>query len=86
MATKADYEEVLADHRRNVRALDVAMHGKDGAAKQASLCDLIPLAKRMREELDDLHWIVEHLVDHVMPDEDCEECAEMEKAMRRWQV
>lgn len=46
----SDYEEVLADHRRLVRELDVAMHGEEGAAKQASLCDLVPLARRLRAE------------------------------------
>ncbi|MPS30540.1 MAG: hypothetical protein E2576_14510 [Alcaligenaceae bacterium] len=40
-ATIADYEEVLADHRRLVRQLDVALNGEDGAAKQASLCDIV---------------------------------------------
>lgn len=49
--TIADYEEVLADKRRLTRLLDVAMHGEDGAAKQASLCDLIEPAKRMRERI-----------------------------------
>lgn len=38
--TVADYEEVLADHRRLVRELDVALNG-DGAAKQASLVDIV---------------------------------------------
>jgi len=37
----ADYEEVLADHRRLVREIDVALNGEDGAAKQASLCDIL---------------------------------------------
>lgn len=46
----ADLEEALADKRRLTRELDVAMHGEEGAAKQASLCDLIPLAKRLREQ------------------------------------
>lgn len=36
---RADYEEVLADHRRLVREIDVMING-DGAAEQASLCDL----------------------------------------------
>lgn len=35
-----DYEEALADHRRLVRELDVLLHG-DGAARQASLCDIV---------------------------------------------
>lgn len=38
--TAADYEEVLADHRRLVRELDVLLNGS-GAAKQASLCDIV---------------------------------------------
>lgn len=37
----ADYEEVLADHRRLVRQLDVLLNGEAGAAKQASLCDIV---------------------------------------------
>lgn len=39
----SDYEEVLADHRRLVRVLDVLMHGEEGAAQQASLCDLVAM-------------------------------------------
>lgn len=39
--TIADYEQVLADHRRLVRRLDVALNGEAGAAKQASLCDIV---------------------------------------------
>ncbi|WP_181153670.1 Lar family restriction alleviation protein [Brucella pituitosa] len=49
-AEREDYEEVLADKRRLTRLLDVAMHGEEGAAKQASLCDLIEPAKRMRAD------------------------------------
>lgn len=47
----ADYEEVLEDKRRIARELDVAMHGEEGAAKQASLCDLIGPAKALRERV-----------------------------------
>jgi hypothetical protein len=36
-----DYEEVLADHRRLVRELDVLLNGEEGAAPQASLCDIV---------------------------------------------
>lgn len=39
--TAEDYEDVLADHRRLVRELDVIVNGVDGAAQQASLCDLV---------------------------------------------
>ena len=48
----ADYEQALTDKRRLTREIDVAMHGVDGAAKQASLCDLIEPAKRLRSERD----------------------------------
>lgn len=48
----ADLEEVLADKRRLTRELDVALSGEAGAAPQASLCDLIPIAMKMRELLD----------------------------------
>ena len=79
MATKADYEEVLAGHRKLVRDLDVAMHGEEGAAKQASLCDLIGPARKMREQIDDLWWALEHATDHMEPDDECEECKEISK-------
>lgn len=46
----ADYEEVLADHRRLVRELDVALNG-DGAAQQASLCDIVGQVKDRRWKL-----------------------------------
>lgn len=39
-ASVADYEAVLADHRRLVRDLDVYLNGA-GAAPQASLCDIV---------------------------------------------
>lgn len=35
------YMEAAEDHRRLVRKLDVALNGEDGAAKQASLCDIV---------------------------------------------
>lgn len=41
----ADYEEVMASHRRLVHELDVAINGEDGAAKQASLCDIVSQVK-----------------------------------------
>jgi hypothetical protein len=47
--TTADYEEVLADHRRLVREIDVILNGEEGAARQASLCDLIPQIKELVE-------------------------------------
>jgi len=46
--TAEDYEEVLADHRRLVRELDVLLNGEHGAAKQASLCDIVGQLKRQK--------------------------------------
>lgn len=51
------YEGVLEDKVRLTRELDVAMHGEEGAAKQASLCDLIEPAKRMRETIERLRTL-----------------------------
>lgn len=48
----SDYEHVLASKRENARAIDVALHGEDGAAAQPSLCDLIEPARRMRERAE----------------------------------
>lgn len=56
-----DYEEVLADKRRLVRELDAALHGEDGAAKQASLCDLIKPARDLRQERDELRAQVQRM-------------------------
>lgn len=58
-----DLTEALTGFRLLVRDLDVAMHGEEGAAKQASLCDLIPLAKRQRERLDQLAAGLENCVE-----------------------
>lgn len=44
--TVADYEEVLQEHRRLVRELDVILNGISGAAKQASLCDIVSQVRR----------------------------------------
>lgn len=44
-----DHEEVEADHKRLVRELDVALNGEAGAAKQASLCDIVAQVKRNRK-------------------------------------
>lgn len=48
--TPGEYEEVLADHRRLVRELDVLLNG-DGAAKQASLCDIVAQVASTRFKL-----------------------------------
>ena len=63
--TLADYEEVLTDHRRLVRELDVAMHGQEGAALQTSLCDLIGPARRLREENERLRERMEYYADEI---------------------
>jgi hypothetical protein len=42
--------EVLADKRRLTRELDIALNG-DGAAKQASLCDVVAQVKDERWKL-----------------------------------
>jgi hypothetical protein len=43
----ADYEAAIADHNRLVRELDVLLNG-DGAAPQASLCDLVSQIKAQK--------------------------------------
>lgn len=53
-----DFEEVLEDHRRLVRELDVILSGADGAAKQASLCDLIGPAKKMVDRVRELEALL----------------------------
>jgi len=42
-----NYEEVIEDHKRLVRELDTIINGVGGAAKQASLCDIV---SQMRTE------------------------------------
>src|SRR5687768_16174004 len=48
-----DLEEVLADKRRLAREINIALHGEDGAAKQASLVDLVHPARQLRRERDE---------------------------------
>lgn len=47
--TAADYETVLADHRRLVYELDVALNGY-GASPQTSLCDIVAQVQQWRRE------------------------------------
>jgi len=47
-------DEQGAEKRRLAREIDVALHGEDGAAKQASLCDLVVPALWLRLQLDAL--------------------------------
>jgi len=44
-----DYEDVLADKRRLTKEIDVALNG-DGAAEQASLCDIVAQVKAIKRE------------------------------------
>ena len=50
--TIEDYEEVLAEHRQLVRRLDIALNGEKGAARQASLCDIIGQVEEARENIE----------------------------------
>ena len=43
-----DLDAMYAERCRLAREIDVAMHGEEGAAKQASLCDLVPSARWLR--------------------------------------
>lgn len=42
-------DDVLADHNRLVRELDVLLNGEAGAAKQASLCDIVAQVRWARK-------------------------------------
>lgn len=58
--TPKDYEEVIADHKRLVRELDVMINGEEGAAKQASLCDIV---SQMKDYIGDKHKLEVELYD-----------------------
>ena len=49
LATRDDYKSAYEDTKRLARLIDIAMHGEEGAAEQASLCDLVGPARQMRE-------------------------------------
>jgi len=44
MTVASEYEAVIDDHRRLIRELDIALNG-EGAAEQASLCDIVAQVK-----------------------------------------
>lgn len=46
-----DYEDVLNGYRKLVRELDVIWNGEEGAAKQASLCDMVAQIENELPEL-----------------------------------
>ena len=45
-----DQEEVIADMRRLTRELDVALNGEEGAAPQASLCDIVSQVQKAKRD------------------------------------
>lgn len=47
--TELHYEEMLTDHRRLVRELDVLINGET-AAEQASLCDIVAQLQREQRQ------------------------------------
>ena len=51
--THEDYEEALDSHRALVKQIDTALFGEN-AAKQASLCDLVPCVIRVKAASDKL--------------------------------
>jgi hypothetical protein len=57
-AEVAGCKEVIADMHRLTRELDVALHGEEGAARQASLCDLITPARNLRAEVERLRAVI----------------------------
>ena len=56
----ATIKEQSAEKNRLAREIDVALCGEEGAAEQASLCDLIGPARDLREMLA---WCAEQLAD-----------------------
>jgi hypothetical protein len=60
--------ECQTDKRRLTRLLDEAISGEGNAAQQASLCDLVEQARRLREERDDLQaslaWLVNAVIEN----------------------
>lgn len=42
------FEDVFEDHKRLTRELDVLLNGEDGAARQASLCDIVSQMRAMK--------------------------------------
>jgi len=52
-----DYKEVHASHRATVRKIDVILNGEAGAAKQASLCDLVRQIEDARKDAERYRWL-----------------------------
>lgn len=51
----ADYVQYSADVDRLVREIDVIINGEEGAAKQASLCDMIGQIKKLARDRDRIY-------------------------------
>jgi len=51
-AELADYKEVNEDKKRLAREIDIIISGESGAAKQASLCDLVAPIQKIVAELE----------------------------------
>ena len=64
------HEEAKADHQRLVRELDVMLNGEDGAAPQASLCDIVAQVRHMKAVQDG------HRRAALTPIEACSVCGE----------
>lgn len=64
-----DYEEVLADHRRLVREIDAILSAPGEPAKQASLCDLIPVIQKLKTEAKVFREAFDHITMHMHPDD-----------------
>lgn len=58
-ASPAQQGDPSAEVSRLTRELDVAMHGEENAAKQASLCDLIALARPLRADVARYHYLLD---------------------------
>jgi len=52
--TVNDYKETFKDHQRLVREIDVIINGEDGAAPQASLCDIVGQIRQLTFDVKDL--------------------------------
>jgi hypothetical protein len=61
-----DYKEAHADKQRLVREMDVILNGEEGAAKQASLCDLVGQIKTVAERVSTLKGALSILRQNVL--------------------
>lgn len=65
--TARDYNEVLLDHERLVRELDVALNGEANAAKQARLVDIVTQVKNHHADLMEAYRALQNTL-LVVPD------------------